>query len=181
MINKSWSATVGNLQKAVRASGVESGNHCLKRLPRVYYCSIITTVPGFPKNVHSIDVGDTYATLQWDIPWIFNGILKAFAMSGNEILPEDMDTRSPEIIELRTVPFKNEVPSYNYNVSIIFRNNTILCCRLTVKRFFFFRAQLTGLKPGRTYSIEVFSVISTDFIRLSPPARITITTDNITP
>lgn len=158
MINKSWSATVGNLQKAVRASGVESGNHCLKRLPRVYYCSIITTVPGFPKNVHSIDVGDTYATLQWDIPWIFNGILKAFAMSGNEILPEDMDTRSPEIIELRTVPFKNEVPSYNYNVSIIFRNNTILCCRLTVKRFFFFARSLQDWNLGGHIQLKYFQL-----------------------
>ncbi|VVC28415.1 Hypothetical protein CINCED_3A016464 [Cinara cedri] len=129
-------------------SGISEGSDASS----ISFNCIDNNVPGAPTNLRSVDIGKTYVTLQWDIPWVFNGILAMFAIDGKEIPAEHMDTINPQIIDVIKVPFKNEVPSYNYN--------------------------LTGLKPGSTYSIGVFSVITSE-IRLSSAAKVIITTNSV--
>ncbi|KAL5235450.1 hypothetical protein ACI65C_002860 [Semiaphis heraclei] len=86
-----------------------------------------------PENLRTTDVGSTNISLEWDIPWIFNGVLKSFIVSAEEISSKDIDEccdSKPDI----EIPITEELPSYNYTI--------------------------TDLKPGSTYSIGVLSKTS---------------------
>lgn len=91
----------------------------------------IDGLPDPPSNVQIIDIGKTTITLQWDIPWIFNGVLKMFVINIEEISKVDISQCCVNIQPIE-IPFEEEVPSYNYT--------------------------LTGLQPGSTYSLGVLSV-----------------------
>ncbi|KAL5235451.1 hypothetical protein ACI65C_002861 [Semiaphis heraclei] len=87
-----------------------------------------------PENLRTTDVGSTYISLEWDIPWIFNGVLKSFIVSAEEISSKDIDKccdSKPDI----EIPITEELPSYNFTIN--------------------------DLKPGSTYSIGVLSKTST--------------------
>lgn len=71
-------------------------------------------VPDSPNNLKIIDIGNTFITLQWDIPWIFNGILKMYIVNVEEISYKDMNLYSG--IRTTELPIYEELPSYNYTV-----------------------------------------------------------------
>ncbi|XP_016657825.1 uncharacterized protein LOC100161662 isoform X1 [Acyrthosiphon pisum] len=89
---------------------------------------MIDELPDSPNNFKVIDIGKTFMTLKWDIPWIFNGVLDMFIINVEEM--SDMNLYSSmRAIELAIY---EEVPSYNYT--------------------------LKNLNPGSTYSIGIVSV-----------------------
>jgi len=65
--------------------------------------------------VKVIDIGKTYITLQWDIPWVFNSVLKMFVINIEEISQVDMSQCCVNI-KPTEIPFDEELPSYNYTV-----------------------------------------------------------------
>jgi len=75
-------------------------------------------VPDPPTELKITDIGNTFISLQWDIPWIFNGILKMFIINVEEISYENLSVFSP--VQTTEYPIYKEVPSYNYTV---IRNN----------------------------------------------------------
>lgn len=86
-----------------------------------------------PENLRTTDVGSTYISLEWDIPWIFNGVLKSFIVNTEEISSKDIDKccdSKPDI----EIPITEDLPTYNCTIS--------------------------DLKPGSTYSIGVLSKTS---------------------
>lgn len=87
-------------------------------------------LPDSPKNLKIIDIGNTFMTLQWDIPWIFNGVLKMYIINVEEISYKDMKLYSG--IGTIELPIYEELPSYNYTVK--------------------------NLNPESTYSIGILSV-----------------------
>ncbi|KAL4084644.1 hypothetical protein QTP88_027571 [Uroleucon formosanum] len=87
-------------------------------------------LPDSPNNLKIIDIGNTFMTLQWDIPWIFNGLLKMYIINVEEISYEDINLYSG--IRTTELPINEELPSYNYTVK--------------------------DLNPGSTYSIGILSV-----------------------
>jgi len=72
-------------------------------------------VPDSPLNLRTTEVGSTTIALQWDVPWIFNGILKMFMINVEEISSNDMDSCC-EIITSPLIPVDEELPTYNYTV-----------------------------------------------------------------
>ncbi|KAL5238474.1 hypothetical protein ACI65C_005884 [Semiaphis heraclei] len=103
----------------------------------------IDGLPDPPRNTKIIDVGRTSISVQWDIPWIFNGALEMFVINIEETSNVDMSQCCVNI-KATEIPFDEEVPSYNYT--------------------------LTGLQPGSTYSIGVLSV--SKLLWYSSPATI---------
>ncbi|XP_050064102.1 uncharacterized protein LOC114127525 [Aphis gossypii] len=103
----------------------------------------IEWLPDPPRNVKIIEMGMTYIKLQWDIPWIFNGALKMFAINIDEISNVDRNKCCAYSDPIQ-IPFNEEVPSYNYT--------------------------LTGLRSNSTYSIGVISVTTLSWY--SSPAKI---------
>jgi len=71
-------------------------------------------VPDSPNNLKIIDIGNTFMTLQWDIPWIFNGVLKMYIINVEEVPYKDMNLNSG--IQTAELPIYEELPSYNYTV-----------------------------------------------------------------
>jgi len=53
--------------------------------------------------------------VEWDIPWVFNGVLKSFIVSTEEISSKDIakihDSKSEVEIQVT-----EEIPTYNYTV-----------------------------------------------------------------
>ncbi|KAL4119661.1 hypothetical protein QTP88_012455 [Uroleucon formosanum] len=86
-----------------------------------------------PENFRATDVGSTHISLEWDIPWIFNGVLKSFIVSTEEISSKDIDKCCDSQPDLE-IPITEELPTYN----------------CTIK----------DLKPGSTYSIGVLAKTS---------------------
>lgn len=72
-------------------------------------------VPDPPNNLKTIEVSNTTIILQWDIPWIFNGVLKAFNINVEEVSAIDMDTCCVSITPTE-IPVYEELPTYNYTV-----------------------------------------------------------------
>ncbi|KAF0753286.1 Tyrosine-protein kinase receptor Tie-2, partial [Aphis craccivora] len=88
---------------------------------------------GKPENLKTTNVGPTYISLEWDIPWIHNGVLKSFIVNIEEISSKDIDKcceSKPDV----EIPITEELPSYNCTIN--------------------------DLKPGSTYSIGVLSKTS---------------------
>lgn len=81
----------------------------------IVYCLHIFLVPDTPNNLKINDISDTTVTLQWDIPWILNGVLKMFIINVEEVAAVDMDTCCTSITptEIQT---NEELPTYNFTV-----------------------------------------------------------------
>jgi hypothetical protein len=71
-------------------------------------------VPDSPNNLKITDIGNTFISLQWDIPWIFNGILKMFVINVEEISYANINLYSG--VQTTEYPISEEVPSFNYTV-----------------------------------------------------------------
>jgi len=71
-------------------------------------------VPDSPSNLKVTDIGNTFMTLQWDIPWIFNGVLKMYIINVEEISYSDLNLYSG--IQTTEYQIDEELPSYNYTV-----------------------------------------------------------------
>uniref|UniRef100_A0A2H8TRV2 Tyrosine-protein kinase receptor Tie-1 n=1 Tax=Melanaphis sacchari TaxID=742174 RepID=A0A2H8TRV2_9HEMI len=99
-------------------------------------------LPDSPNNLKITDIGNTFISLQWDIPWIFNGILKMFIINVEEISYADMNLYSG--VKATEYPIYEEVPSFNYT--------------------------LKNLNPGSTYSVGIISVSKSLWYSL--PSRI---------
>lgn len=82
------------------------------------YIYIYYLVPDTPNNLKINEISDTTATLQWDIPWILNGVLKMFVINVEEVAAIDMNTCCTNItpIEIQT---DEEFPFYKYTVICI--------------------------------------------------------------
>ncbi|XP_060872815.1 uncharacterized protein LOC132946770 [Metopolophium dirhodum] len=106
--------------------------------------------PDSPMNLKMTEIGSTTIALQWDIPWIFNGVLKMFIINVEEISSNDMDMCCVSITPTE-IPVNEELPTYNYTI--------------------------TGLQPGSTYSIGVLSVSKS--LWYSSPSRLPVTTPTI--
>ncbi|XP_050419823.1 uncharacterized protein LOC126832850 [Adelges cooleyi] len=89
--------------------------------------------PDEPKNVKAIQVGTKNVTIEWDIPWMFNGALNSFIINVEEVSSLDVDSccASFPVMELQVT---EELPTYNYTIN--------------------------DLKPGSTYTIGVSSKTS---------------------
>ncbi|XP_060850877.1 uncharacterized protein LOC132929506 isoform X2 [Rhopalosiphum padi] len=103
-------------------------------------------LPDSPNNLKITDIGNTFISLQWDIPWIFNGILKMFVINVEEISYANINLYSG--VQTTEYPISEEVPSFNYT--------------------------LDNLNPGSTYSIGIISVSKSLWYSL--PSRILATT-----
>uniref|UniRef100_A0A2S2NZY1 Fibronectin type-III domain-containing protein n=2 Tax=Schizaphis graminum TaxID=13262 RepID=A0A2S2NZY1_SCHGA len=98
-------------------------------------------------NIKSTKIGNTSISIQWDIPWIFNGELKMFIINVEEIASLDMETCCVSIAPTEILVYE-ELPTYNYTI--------------------------TGLQPGSTYSVGVLSVSKSSWY--SSPSRLPVTT-----
>lgn len=76
---------------------------------------ILNIVPDSPMNIKTTEIGNTSIALQWDIPWIFNGVLNMFIVNVEEISSIDMDTCCVSIMPTE-IPVYEELPTYNYTV-----------------------------------------------------------------
>lgn len=74
-------------------------------------------MPDSPNNLKAIEIRKTNLTLQWDIPWIFNGELKSFILNIEEMSSVDIQTCC-EIIAPVEIPFVDEQPFYTYMVIV---------------------------------------------------------------
>ncbi|XP_060872331.1 uncharacterized protein LOC132946371 [Metopolophium dirhodum] len=110
----------------------------------------IDGLPDSPMNLRTTEIDSTTISLQWDIPWIFNGVLKMFIINVEEISSNDMDTCCVSITPTE-IPVNEELPTYNYTI--------------------------TGLQPGSTYSIGVLSVSKS--LWYSSPSRLSVTLTTI--
>ncbi|XP_008186132.1 uncharacterized protein LOC100169299 [Acyrthosiphon pisum] len=110
----------------------------------------IDGLPDSPMNFKTTEIGSTTLALQWDAPWIFNGVLKMFIINVEEISSNDMNTCCVSITPTE-IPVNEELPTYNYTI--------------------------TGLQPGSTYSIGVLSVSKS--LWYSSPSRLSVTLPNI--
>lgn len=81
-------------------------------VPIIYY---YITVPDPPNSLKAIEIGHTYITLQWDIPWMFNGELDRFILKLEEMSAIDMETCCYSISPIE-LTIEEEVPTYNYTV-----------------------------------------------------------------
>lgn len=76
-------------------------------------------MPESPSNIKITETGKNYLTLQWDIPWMFNGALNGFVINVEEISATDMSKCCSSIVPIE-IPFEEEMPSYNYTVKITY-------------------------------------------------------------
>lgn len=86
----------------------------------------ISAVPDPPSNLKVTNTTDTTVTISWDIPWVFNGTLKAFIISAEA---SENDDKKLEVIDLN-----QEQPTYNYTVIII----NIYTVKMEFKMYFIF-------------------------------------------
>ncbi|XP_060872332.1 LOW QUALITY PROTEIN: uncharacterized protein LOC132946372 [Metopolophium dirhodum] len=68
--------------------------------------------PDSPMNLKTTEIGNTSIALQWDIPWIFNGVLKMFIVNVDEVSSNNMDSITPTEILVN-----EELPTYNYTIT----------------------------------------------------------------
>ncbi|XP_050437857.1 tenascin-like [Adelges cooleyi] len=131
-----YCATISNLTpkdeytfkvKAVSQDYAEGG------LPASVSCNFIDGFSDEPGNLRATLIGSNNITLQWDIPWILNGLLKSFIVTTEEVTALDMETCCASLPDVE-INVSKEVPTYN--------------------------CTLTNLKPGSTYSIGVLSKTS---------------------
>lgn len=73
--------------------------------------------PDPPQNLREIDVQTTNVTLQWDIPWIFNGELKSFNIYAIEIGSLNNETCC-DTTKSKEIPFTDERLTYNHTVMV---------------------------------------------------------------
>jgi len=66
-------------------------------------------------NLKMTEIGSTTIALQWDVPWIFNGVLKMFIINVEEIASNNMDTCCVSITPT-DIPVNEELPTYNHTV-----------------------------------------------------------------
>ncbi|XP_001948568.2 uncharacterized protein LOC100163240 [Acyrthosiphon pisum] len=112
--------------------------------------SSIDGLPDSPMNLKTTEIGSTTIALQWDVPWIFNGVLKMFIINVEEISSNDMNTCCVSITPTE-IPADEELPTYNHTI--------------------------TGLQPGSTYSIGVLTVSKS--LWYSSPSRVSVTLPTI--
>lgn len=74
------------------------------------------------------EINNTNFTLQWDIPWIFNGALKMFSINAEEISALDMNTCCDSITPIE-IPFDEELPTYNFTVMHLISYKTDKICK----------------------------------------------------
>ncbi|CAI6359203.1 unnamed protein product [Macrosiphum euphorbiae] len=68
--------------------------------------------PDSPMNLKTTEIGNTSIAVQWDIPWIFNGVLKMFVINVDEITSIEKDSIKP-----KEIPVNEELPTYNYTIT----------------------------------------------------------------
>lgn len=94
--------------------------HCITKFPKekklLWYFNV--TVPDPPMNLKTTEISSTSVILQWDIPWIFNGVIKMFNINIEEISSLDMNTCCVSITPIE-IPINEELPTYNYTVKKI--------------------------------------------------------------
>lgn len=73
-------------------------------------------MPESPNNITVIENSDTYMTLQWNIPWVFNGVLNEFIINVEEISASDMSMCCTSVKPIE-IPVEEEMPTYNYTVT----------------------------------------------------------------
>eukprot|EP00102_Acyrthosiphon_pisum_P025257 XP_016662467.1 PREDICTED: uncharacterized protein LOC100570133 [Acyrthosiphon pisum] len=110
----------------------------------------IDGLPDSPMNLKTTEIGSTTIALQWDVPWIFNGVLKMFIINVEEISSNNMETCCVGITPTE-IPVNEELPTYNHTI--------------------------TGLQSGSTYSIGVLSVSKS--LWYSSPSRLSVTIPTI--
>jgi len=76
-------------------------------------------------NLKTTEISSTTIALQWDVPWIFNGVLKMFIINVEEISSNDMDTCCVGITPIE-IPVNEELPTYNHTVIYFTRRLYIL-------------------------------------------------------
>jgi hypothetical protein len=77
----------------------------------IWIISYIFIVPSPPLNLKCINITSTTVTLQWDIPWVFNGLLKSFFITVQ-------DTSESEILVTKKYDVVEETSNYTYLVNI---------------------------------------------------------------
>lgn len=75
-------------------------------------------VPDSPQNLKMTNTDKTNVTLQWDIPWIFNGELKSFIVYVEELKSMN-NTLCCELTVPHEIPYKEELQTYNHLVMIL--------------------------------------------------------------
>ncbi|CAI6354595.1 unnamed protein product [Macrosiphum euphorbiae] len=68
--------------------------------------------PDSPMNLKTTEIGNTSIVVQWDIPWMFNGVLKMFVINVDEITSIEKDSIKPT-----EFPVHEELPTYNYSIT----------------------------------------------------------------
>ncbi|XP_060843561.1 uncharacterized protein LOC132923516 isoform X3 [Rhopalosiphum padi] len=111
------------------------------------YFNSIDGQPDSPMNLKTTKISNTTMSIQWDIPWIFNGELKKFIINVEEIASIDMETCCVSIAPTE-ISISEEFPTYNHTI--------------------------TDLQPGSTYSVGVSTVSKS--LWHSSPSRLSITT-----
>lgn len=91
----------------------------------IFNLNHINIVPDPPSNVKANEISNTTVNIQWDIPWIFNGVLKTFVINLEEIASLDMNTCCVSAIPTE-IAINDELPSYNYTVIRLNLNNIIV-------------------------------------------------------
>jgi hypothetical protein len=66
-------------------------------------------------NLKTTKISNTTMSIQWDIPWIFNGELKKFIINVEEIASIDMETCCVSIAPTEILVYE-ELPTYNHTV-----------------------------------------------------------------
>jgi len=66
-------------------------------------------------NLKTTKISNTTMSIQWDIPWIFNGELKKFIINVEEIASIDMETCCVSIAPTE-ISISEEFPTYNHTV-----------------------------------------------------------------
>jgi hypothetical protein len=87
----------------------------LKTLNYSMFNNKFETVADKPENFRTTDVGSTYISLEWDIPWILNGVLKSFIVNIEEISSQDIEKCCDRKRDLE-IPVTEERPTYNCTV-----------------------------------------------------------------
>ncbi|XP_050442627.1 tenascin-like [Adelges cooleyi] len=111
----------------VRAKSVDYPNG---GLPASISFNTIDGSPDEPGNLKTTHVGAKSVSLEWDIPWMLNGVLRSFIINAEEVSAIDVDSCcvSLPVMELQVT---EELPTYNYTI--------------------------VNLRPGSTYTIGVLA------------------------
>lgn len=85
---------------------------------RKWYYYGFCVVPDPPSNIKTNEITNTTINIQWDIPWIFNGVLKTFIINVEEISSVDMNTCCVNATPTEII-INEELPTYNHTVGKI--------------------------------------------------------------